>query len=452
MTLRAKPLLLIAVMATLSACDNNFDPLSMLKSIGKEPAPTVAAPVPPPPPPPLVIKIGHVSTLTGQQAGTGLSSEYGARMAIDDANAAKIVINGNQNVQFELVTGDDRATPARAVEVAQALISRHVDAVVGQSGSEATAAAAKSYADANVIQLTAASAAALTAQGYQTMFRVGTSDKQQATALAKFAVENLKKTKLAVVSDGSAYGDGLASEFTKAAVAAGAEVILDRQITILDTQFNSTIAQIRTKKPELLFFAALDSQSAPFASQLKKAKAAVPLLLPDGSCTEDFIEIAGAASEGHFCARNGVPLEKLSGADTFVQRYQSRHTSDPTINAVFSYDAVMALADAVKRAGSGDREKIRAALANSDFRALSATIAFESNGDLKNGPVTVFESKTGKWELARLTSDALPLQPAPAADGQVAQAKPDTAKANSDAKLEQAAATVDAGTSPLKLQ
>lgn len=374
---------------------------SMVACTKEAPAPTAKVPQQPaPPPPPLVVTIGHVSALTGASGAIGLSSEQGARLAIEEANAAKPVIKGGQPVRFELVTADDQASPTKAIEVAQAMVARKVNAVIGHLGTEASTVAAKIYADANIAQLSPATGSALTGQGYPTAFRIISSDKQQAAALAKYALDSLHAKKVALLSDDTAYGEGMAAGFKEVITKGGAELILDQRLKFTDMQFGAVLAKVKKTQPDVVFFAGLDYQAAPLASQMSKASLHMPLLTPDGACNADFLHAAGSASEGQLCARNGLPLEKMKGNADFIERYKAKFTAAPQVASAYAYDAVMVVVDAVKRAQSLEPETLRSAIAHAAYRGMTGEIAFEGNGDLKDPGVSLFVAQDGGWDVA----------------------------------------------------
>src|SRR5258706_10712644 len=90
------------------------------------------------------IKIGHVGPLTGGIAHLGKENENGARLAIEQANAAKIKINGKE-VQFVLVAEDDQADPKVGTTVAQKLVDAKVKGVVGHLNSGTSIPASQIY-------------------------------------------------------------------------------------------------------------------------------------------------------------------------------------------------------------------------------------------------------------------------------------------------------------------
>src|SRR3954463_15739425 len=140
----------------------------------------------------LEVKIGHVAPLTGGIAHLGKDNENGARLAIDEANAAGIKIDGKA-VKFTLVAEDDRADPKEGTTVAQKLVDAKVAGVVGHFNSGASIPASKIYSDAGIPQISPSSTnPKYTQQGFKTTFRVVAHDDQQGPTLGNFAMNNLK--------------------------------------------------------------------------------------------------------------------------------------------------------------------------------------------------------------------------------------------------------------------
>jgi branched-chain amino acid transport system substrate-binding protein len=379
---------------------------------GKEaPPPAPAASAPPPPPPPLVVKIGHAAPLTGPQAHIGKDNENGARLALEDANAANIKI-GEQVVKFELLGEDDQADPKQGNLVAQKFVDAKVNAVVGHLNSGTTIPASKLYSDAGIPQVSpSATNPQYTNQGFKTAFRVMANDEQQGKVLGEYAVKNLKAKTVAIVDDKTAYGEGLATEFKKAAVAAGIKVVAEEHTDDKAVDFKSILTKIKGKKPDLIFYGGMDPQAAPMAMQIKQLAIKSKLLMGDGGCTSEFIKNAGDAAEGHYCSLPGIPYEKMPGGPKFIERFKAKFNSDIQLYAPYAYDAAMVIVEAVKRAKSADPAKILAEVPKTDYQGVTTRITFDEKGDIKDGAISLYIAKGGKWE-AMDTIGGAPAAPA----------------------------------------
>ena len=150
---------------------------------GKE-EPKPVAPAAAPAMPELTVKIGHVGPTTGPQAHLGKDNENGARLAIEDAIAKGVVIDGKK-VKFDLVAEDDQADPKQGTTVAQKLVDAKVAGVVGHLNSGTSIPASKIYSDAGIPQISpSATNPKLTLQGFKTTFRVMANDVQQGSVIA----------------------------------------------------------------------------------------------------------------------------------------------------------------------------------------------------------------------------------------------------------------------------
>jgi branched-chain amino acid transport system substrate-binding protein len=397
---------------------------------GKEapPPPPAAAPAPAAQPP-LTVKFGHSAPLTGPQSHIGKDNENGARLALEDANAAQIKIGG-RDVKFELMGEDDQAEPKQGTLVAQKFVDAKVNAVVGHLNSGTTIPASKIYSDAGIPQVSpSATNPDYTKQGFKTAFRVMANDVQQGKVLGEYAVNNLKAKTVAVVDDKTQYGEGLAGEFKKAAVAAGIKVVAEEHTDDKSVDFAAILTKIKGKKPDLVFYGGMDPQAAPMAMQMKKLGLKAKLLMGDGGCTAEFVKNAGDAAEGHYCSLPGIPYEKMPGGPKFIERFKAKYGNDIQLYAPYAYDAAMVLVEAVKRAQSAEPAKILAELPKTDYQGVTTRIQFDENGDLKDGAISLYVAKGGKWEPLDTIGGGPAPAPAPAAEAKPAEAAPAPAPA-----------------------
>ncbi|HSE00046.1 MAG TPA: branched-chain amino acid ABC transporter substrate-binding protein [Burkholderiales bacterium] len=344
------------------------------------------------------VKIGSASPLTGPQAHIGIDIRNGVQLAIDDANAANVEIGGKK-VKFEMVAEDDEANPTKATTVAQKLVDSKVAGVVGHFNSGASIPASKIYSDAGIPQISPSSTnPKYTLQGFKTAFRVVAHDDQQGPTLGKFALEKLKAKTIAVIDDSTAYGQGLADAFEKTVKAGGAKVVAREHTTDKDTDFKAILTRIKGRNPELVMFGGIDPQAGPMVKQMAELGLKAKFMGGDGIQTPNFIKLAGNASEGVMASIPGLPKEQMPGGKAFLEKYKAKYNSEVELFAPMGYDAVMVFIDSMKRAGSSDPAKFLPELAKTRYQGVIGPIAFDSKGDLVNGPITVYVVKGGKWD------------------------------------------------------
>jgi branched-chain amino acid transport system substrate-binding protein len=345
----------------------------------------------------LVVRIGSAAPLTGPQAHMGKDNENGTRMAIDDANAKGIVIGGKK-VHFELISEDDQADPKTATIVAQKLVDEKVNGVIGHLNSGTTIPAAKIYSDSGIPQISpSATAVAYTNQGFKTAFRVMANDAQQGDVLGAYAVKNLGAKRIAVIDDRTAYGQGLADEFIKAATAAGAEIVAHEYTSDKSVDFTAVLTAVKGKQPDLLFFGGMDAQGGPMARQLKALALNAKFMMGDGGRTPEFIKLAGDAATGVYGSLPGVPLDKMPGGKAFETRFVAKY-QPIQLYAPYCYDAVNVMIAAMQKADSAEPAKYLPMLVNTSYDGITAKIQFDAKGDLKGGTVTLYQVQQGQWQ------------------------------------------------------
>ncbi|WP_281660025.1 branched-chain amino acid ABC transporter substrate-binding protein [Microvirgula aerodenitrificans] len=346
-----------------------------------------------------VVRIGQASPLTGPIAHLGKDVEQGARLAIDDINAAGVEIGGRK-VRFELVSEDDQGDPKMGAQVAQRLVDAGVVGVIGHLNSGTTMPASRLYADAGLPQLSpSATNPDFTRQGFKTTYRLIANDVQQGIALGRFAVDVLKARTVAVVDDRTAYGQGLADEFEKAVRSQGATVVKREFTTNNATDFGAILTSIKAAQPDVVFYGGMDAQAGPMARQMKRLGIHARLLGGDSVQTPEFIRLAGDAADGVYSSACGVPRDRMPGFTDFNTRYKARFNTEVQVYSPYEYDAVHVLVDAMKRAGSTDPKVFLPEIAKTDYHGVTGRVAFDKQGDIRDGAVTFYQVRNGKWEV-----------------------------------------------------
>jgi len=347
-----------------------------------------------------VVKIGTVSPLSGSGAHQGKDIENGARMAIDELNAKGAMVGGKK-VKWVLQPEDDGADPKMGTAAAQKLVDAGAVAVVGHLNSGTTVPASKIYNSAGIPQISPAATTPLyTRQGYKTAFRVVANDGLVGRTLATYSIKTLHATKIAVIDDRTAFGQGLADEFVKGVKVAGGADVVSRQFTNdKATDFNAILTQIRARKPDVVFYGGMDAVAGPLLKQMKALGLQAKLVSGDGICSEKLPQLAGDAlgNDKVLCVvAGGVTGAEEAAAKAFSERYRQRYKIELQTYAPYAYDAVMVFAQAMQQAGSSDPATFLPALAKIKYQGVTGSIAFDPHGDLLNAALTLYTYRDGK--------------------------------------------------------
>ncbi|HQY38823.1 MAG TPA: branched-chain amino acid ABC transporter substrate-binding protein [Giesbergeria sp.] len=346
-----------------------------------------------------VVKIGHVAPVSGAQAHYGKDNENGARMAIEDINAKGVTIGGKK-IKFELQAEDDASDPKQGTAAAQKLCDSKVAGVVGHLNSGTTIPASKVYNDCGIPMVTgAATNPNLTKPGYKTTFRIISNDNALGAGLAAYAHDTLKLKTVAIIDDRTAYGQGVANVFKKVAAELGMKVVDEQFTTDKATDFMAILTAIKSKNPDAIFFGGMDPQAGPMLRQMEQlGMADTKYFGGDGVCTSEIAKLAAGAKTltNVICAEGGASLAKMPGGVEWKKRYDAKYPGQFQVYSPYTYDATSLLVDAMKRANSVDPKVYVNELAKSNFKGVTANIAFESNGEMKNPAITLYKYVDGK--------------------------------------------------------
>ena len=341
-----------------------------------------------------VIKIGIAAPLTGSQAKIGTDMMQGGEMAVEEWNARGGVL-GKKVVS---IRGDDEATPKQAKAVAQDLIAKGVVGVIGHFNSGCSIPASEDYNDKNVVMISPASTnPKMTDRGYRGVFRVCGRDDQQGGVGAKFALEELKLKRIAILHDKTTYGQGLADEFRKALKAKGIDAVYYGGVSHEELDFRAVIGGIKATNPELWFFGGIYDQGGPLLNQARQMGLTAPLMSGDGLIDPEFIKTCGKNAEGTFLTFGPDP-KRVPSARKFVEAYRVKH-GEPGPYAVYGYDGVNVLLTAIEKTGSTQFEKLTDYLHKGKFESSMGTLEFDAKGDIKGSYYVLWVVKDGKFVI-----------------------------------------------------
>ncbi len=341
-----------------------------------------------------VVRIGVAMPLTGPVAHLGKDVQNGAQLAVDELNRAPPTIDGKP-VKFALVVEDDQGDPRQAVQVAQRLVDARVAGGVGDLNSGPTIVAAKVYAAAGIAQIApAATHPAYTQLGYKTAFRLMATDNQQGASLAGLAAKLAKGRPIALIDDRGAYGQGLIDQTEKTLRASGVTRIIRDYTTDTAVNFASILTRVKGAHAAVIVYGGADAQAGPMVRQMKALGIDAAFVGSDGVCTGQWTALSSGANEGQFCTQAGDPRARMAGYAAFERRFEARY-GKVIVFAPYGYDAVMLLADAMRRANSTEPAALLGALATTRYDGVIGRIRFSPQGDNLNGAVTVYRVQRG---------------------------------------------------------
>jgi branched-chain amino acid transport system substrate-binding protein len=342
------------------------------------------------------ILIAAAGPVTGQLAGLGEQMLRGARMAVDDLNAAGGVLGR----PVELLIADDRCDPKDAVSEANRLAARGVVFVAGHFCSSASIAAASVYDEERVLMISPASTSPrLTEEGGDLVFRVCGRDDRQGEVAGALIVRRFPGARIALLHDKSAYGRGLAEAARQMILRSGGQIVLDDSFTPGERDYQAVVTRLKTVATEVVFIGGYHPEAGLILRQMREQGLDAQLVGGDALIVEEFWQIAGPAAEGALMTFVPEPRDSPD-AQQATARFRAAGI-EPEGYVLYTYAAIEAWAAAVARAGSSAPDTVASELRRDVVPTVIGPLRFDEKGDVADQPFTMYRWSRGRYEALR---------------------------------------------------
>jgi branched-chain amino acid transport system substrate-binding protein len=347
------------------------------------------------------ILIGHVGSMTGNEATFGDSTDKGIKLAVDEQNKK----GGVKGKQLTVKTLDDQGKPEEAAVAATRLVTQDgATVLLGEVASSRSLAMAP-IADSNKVPMISPTSTnpRVTKDGDKTrpyVFRVCFIDPFQGTVMAKFARENLKITNVAVLRDvGNDYSVGLANFFAAKYKELGGKIVSDESYKAGDQDFKAQLTAIKNKKPQAIYVPGYYTDVALISRQARELGIKVPLMGGDGWDSAKLYEIAKGALDGSYFSNHYSDEDPSPVIQGFVKKYKDTYGSVPDALAVLGYDAANVAINAMQTAKDLTGPSVRDAIeATKGFQGVSGTINLDADHNaVKSAVVLAIKNNQAKF-------------------------------------------------------
>jgi branched-chain amino acid transport system substrate-binding protein len=277
-----------------------------------------------------------------------------------------------------------------------------VVAIVGDPTTGITKVAAPIAQKAQVVLLSAGATGPGVVENGDFIYRDTLLDSVAIPACIDFFSKDMGYKKVAVItSDNNDYSVGLSQTFRDAAKGKGIEIVADEKVKDGDKDFSAQVTNIKAKNPDVIFFSGYYTEGALIMKEARKQGMKASMFGGDGLFSPKFIELGGPAVEGSMCALGFSPEQASPVTAKFVESFKKKSNgAEPGLFDAQGYDAVMLLADAMKRAKSNDPKVFKTALGQTkNFEGVSGTITIRANREPIKTPLALLEVKNGKYAL-----------------------------------------------------
>ena len=333
------------------------------------------------------VKIGFNVPLTGFAAADGKSALNGAKLAVKQANQS----GGINGKMIELVVYDDQASPKQAVPISNKLIEKDkVVAAISGSYSGATRAAAGVFQSAEIPYISAYAVHPEITKAGNYVFRTSFMGEVQGRAGAKLIGATLQRKRVVLITLKNDFGKSLAAGFKEAAGQFNLQIVNEYEYSIKDRQFGPIVAKVKADAPEAIYATGYFFTAGPLVSQLRAAGITVPVIGQEGYDSEQFIKIAGKASEGTIITTSLDRDSNSSETRSFISEFEAMAGHKVDMVAASGHTAMKVLVAAMKKAGTTSPSAIRNAIAQTNLIASTGSISFNDLGEVqKNVQVQV---------------------------------------------------------------
>ena len=367
-----------------------------------------------------ILKIGLDQSFTGADAQAAVRIGNGVIMAFDEANADNAV----PGYKFVVEKFDDATATAGQYDPAQGAINarkmvsdKQIIAAVGPSMSGVGKAMSPILSAGDLATITPAStnpditdpkfAAQFRPKGKAVYFRTVTTDAYQGPNMANYMIEVLKVKSIYILDDSGAYGVGMADAFEAQAKKKGANVLGRDRLDPKAADYSAVLTKIKALNPDALYYGGVGQAGIKLAKQSYDIIPKVIKAGGDGMQSADLLQAGGfPAVEGWYATAASPHVTESTDPRVVAwsKAYHDRFKIYPDDYTVTAYDASLAIIAAAKKINSMGkpvtRSAIRDMLEKIEVPTLQGVVSFDSNGDIKDHTVSVFQiRKDDKFPL-----------------------------------------------------
>ena len=215
--------------------------------------------------------------------------------------------------------------------------------------------------------------------------------------MAKFALSKGWK-KVAVLTDVKQdYSVGLAEFFTKGFTAGGGQIVKEQKYSTGDKDFKPQLTSIKVTHPDAIFIPGYYGEVALIGKQARLLGIKVPLLGGDGWVGDSLLKVGGNSLDGSFFSCHFSADDQSPAVQDFVKKYKAKYSGEtPDDMAALGYDSAMILADAIKRAGTTEGDKLKDAIAaTKDYKGVTGVITLDAERNASKPAVILTISNGG---------------------------------------------------------
>ncbi len=347
-----------------------------------------------------VIRIGSIHPLTGSMAYEGQALVNSQKIAIERINAE----GGINGKKLELKVVDSLGTAGGAATAAQKLINMNVCALTGtytSSSAQVVSRTAEKFSVPFVV--TVAASETLLTNGYKYSFRIQPSTVTFSENFIEYitSVKTPEMKTVAIIYEDSNYGSGIATYIEKNIDKTGLEIVGMIPYSAAASTLSSEVTKLVSLNPDILIPVGYYSDQNLLAKEIIDRNVTFPMIMgvANGAFSDaKFTKTYGTQADGFFDI-NYRYNPNSEETDYLLTKYRETYGEEIPVCAIYGYESIMVIADALKRAESSDCNKLRDALVQTnmtDHMLPQEEIVFDEAGENINSAGVLIQIQNGK--------------------------------------------------------
>ncbi len=338
--------------------------------------------------------IATIGPMTGQYAKYGREMQTGAVQAVEDINRT----GGVNGRQLKLVIEDDACDSTQAAAIAAKLVKAGVKLAAGHFCPGASIAAAKIYADADIIQISPGTTHPkfTDTRAGPNVFRVGGRDDQQAEVAGTYLAATYTGRRVAILHDRTIYGKTLADETRRFMNKAGLKEVIYEAYIAGEKDYTAIVSKLKRTAIDVVYVGGYHTEAGLIVRQMREQGMKSQLISGDALVTEEYWQITGAAGEGTLMTFQPDP-RKNKAATELLERLTYKKI-DAEGYVLYTYAAIQAWAQAANAATSEDVKPVTAKLNDMEFKTVLGTFRFDKKGDPNLPAYKLYKWTAGRYD------------------------------------------------------
>ncbi|TWI72261.1 branched-chain amino acid transport system substrate-binding protein [Desulfobotulus alkaliphilus] len=345
------------------------------------------------------VLIGFSGPLTGSYADLGVHGRNGAQLALEEINAQ----GGIAGRRLEMISRDDKGTAKGAIQADRELIEAKVVAIIGHMTSSQTLAAMPLIEEAEMVLFSPTTSTPELSGIKDFFFRIQPTTDTAATALARYAAQNMDLKRIASVSDmnnrafAQPFHDAFSEEFTTH----GKSIVLEKTISSPERpDWDALADELAEAAPDALLVVLSARDAAALTQAMHARQAVLPLLSANWAMTEELLTAGGRTVETMIFSGHAFSDKPTPKYEKFLENYHKRYGHWPSFAADYAYDTMGILGKALQKTGGRKKGLPEALLETRNYPGLRWPISIDAYGDVVSS-IFITEVKDGQFRILR---------------------------------------------------